>query len=436
MATETTALTHAPAAAPARISHLDLMPVLDIALSQQRRAFMKDVMEKVFTEDVDYGTIPGSAKPCLYKAGAERLTSMFGLSPTFEEVRVVEDWTGKDHGGEPLFAYTYRCRLTRNGYQIGEGIGSCNTWESKYRYRWVPEHEVPVHLDKSKLKKQGGMVAEPEFAIDKAETTGKYGKPAEYWQAYRDAIAAGTAKKGSKEKKGDKKGTYVTWSIDATVYRIPNSDTTDQVNTCQKMSQKRSLIAAVLVATNASEFMTQDLEDLATPIDVTFTQNGVDIPTETKEQVTARRIAEETAKAEAAKKEQQPAQEDPEELKALVGGCAKREGIQEVFNKLGDRAEAMLGLEQATVLFNELLKRQGLANVNAVYASVVKAREMTRAWYRELEAVKARKAKADTPAATEPAKEAAAAEDKAKITDADLPGELFPKGTEGYDGKQ
>lgn len=36
----------------------------------------------------------------------------------------------------------------------------------------------------------------------------------------------------------------------------------DAVNTIQKMAQKRALIAAVLIAANASEFFTQDVEDL------------------------------------------------------------------------------------------------------------------------------------------------------------------------------
>ena len=44
--------------------------------------------------------------------------------------------------------------------------------------------------------------------------------------------------------------------------RVFNPDIADQVNTIQKMSQKRSLVAAVLLAVNASEFFTQDIEDL------------------------------------------------------------------------------------------------------------------------------------------------------------------------------
>jgi hypothetical protein len=45
------------------------------------------------------------------------------------------------------------------------------------------------------------------------------------------------------------------------VGRVPNPDICDQVNTIQKMATKRALIAAVLIAVNASEFFTQDVED-------------------------------------------------------------------------------------------------------------------------------------------------------------------------------
>jgi hypothetical protein len=45
------------------------------------------------------------------------------------------------------------------------------------------------------------------------------------------------------------------------VGRVFNPDIADQVNTIQKMSQKRSLVAVTLLAVNASEFFTQDVED-------------------------------------------------------------------------------------------------------------------------------------------------------------------------------
>jgi len=99
-----------------------------------------------------------------------------------------------------------------------------------------------------------------DFAIERAETTGTYGKPAEHWQRFRDAIRAGTARSVEKL---TRRGKSVAWEIDVdtALYRIPNPDGADVVNTIQKMAQKRALVAATLLATSASEFFTQDMED-------------------------------------------------------------------------------------------------------------------------------------------------------------------------------
>src|SRR6185295_1988963 len=205
----------------------------------------------------------------------------------------VEDWTGKDHGDEPFFYYRYKCRLLKNGRSIGEGVGSSNSWESKYRYRWVQESALPAEWSQEQvdaLVKRGGTIFEFDFAIDKAETTGRYGKPADYWQRFKNAIADGTARS---EKRDTKNGQRPGKVIDSTLYRVPNPDVCDQVNTLQKMAQKRAQIAAVLVGVNASEYFTQDLEDTHS---------------ETPEQVAERRIAEEQSKIDAAKQTAQSPQ--------------------------------------------------------------------------------------------------------------------------------
>src|SRR5262249_1947298 len=46
------------------------------------------------------------------------------------------------------------------------------------------------------------------------------------------------------------------------LYVVVNSEPYELVNTFQKMAQKRAFIAATLLATNASEFFSQDLEDI------------------------------------------------------------------------------------------------------------------------------------------------------------------------------
>jgi hypothetical protein len=126
----------------------------------------------------------------------------------------------------------------------------------------VAEEQVPEHLDHALLLKRlvRRTLCEFEFAIERAETTGTYGKPAEHWQRFRDAIRTETARPVEKL---TRRGNSVAWEIDVdtTLYRIPNPDVADVVNTIQKMAQKRALLAATLIATSASEFFTQDVED-------------------------------------------------------------------------------------------------------------------------------------------------------------------------------
>jgi hypothetical protein len=223
----------------------------------------KDLISRVMQEGVDYGPIPGSDKPALKKPGAEKLNTFFGLCPTFEDVETIEDWAGTMHGGEPFFYYRQRANLWKyvNGQRIliAAADGSCNSHETKYRYRWVGETEIPAGLERAKLKTRGGRISEFDFAVEKAETTGKYGKPAEYWQRFRDAIENGTATAIKRKLKSGQERDA--WEIDSTLYRVPNEDISEQVNTVLKMAQKRALVAATLIATAASDYFTQDVDD-------------------------------------------------------------------------------------------------------------------------------------------------------------------------------
>ena len=57
--------------------------------------------------------------------------------------------------------------------------------------------------------------------------------------------------------------------VNQPVGKVPNPDVADLVNTIDKMAQKRALIAATLIAVNASEFFTQDVEDMV--VDAAYT---------------------------------------------------------------------------------------------------------------------------------------------------------------------
>lgn len=245
----------------------DFMPVLSVAQAIDRKKMINDFVSSVLVENEDYGKIPGGPqKPVLLKPGAEKLCSIFGLAPRYVVESETEDWTGANHAGEPFFNYRYRCQLYRGERFMGEAIGSANSWESKHRYRWVPEASLlPPDLPKERLLSRGGMrtLFEFDFALQKEETGGQYGKPLEHWQMFKTAIAEKRARRATKTtKRGDSQGWEL--DVDMTLFRIPNPDVADIVNTCQKMAQKRGLVSAVLVVTNCSDAFTPDLEDFST----------------------------------------------------------------------------------------------------------------------------------------------------------------------------
>lgn len=259
-----------------RTSGDNFLPSMSMHQAMNRYNSVLEFTQTIMKDGKDYGKIPGSDKPSLLKPGAEKLCSFFGLTPKMVIVEKEEDWTGADHGGECFFYYHYRVQLWKGDYLLGEGDGSCNSMESKYRYRWVQEDQVPIGLNKQSLKRRGGRISEPKFAVDKAETGGQYGKPMEHWQAFRDAISNGTATVINKPKKAG--GTMEAWEIDSTLLRVPNPDIADQVNSIQKMAYKRALVAVVLIVCNASEYYTQDLEDME------FIDNGHAKPAEPKKE--------------------------------------------------------------------------------------------------------------------------------------------------------
>jgi hypothetical protein len=189
----------------------------------------KDLIDGIMHKDVDFGVIPGSSKPTLLKAGAEKATSFFGLSPRFVDAGSVEDWTGAEHGGEPFFYYRRTCNLYRGDYLVASVDGSCNSWEKKYRYR-SSERVCP-------------QCGKPTIIKGKAEYGGGF---------------LCFAKKGGCGAKFPDNSPEI---LNQEVGQIKNPDVADLVNTILKMADKRALVAATLIATGLSEYFTQDIED-------------------------------------------------------------------------------------------------------------------------------------------------------------------------------
>jgi hypothetical protein len=247
-------------ALPAPASALIIFdPARAVEEARTRKVVVKGMIDmQVLRPGVDFGSVPGTDKPTLLKPGAERLCSAFGLDPRFETITAIERWDGE----EPLFFYRIRCSLVHieTGREIATGIGSCNSREGRYRWRWADADKVPGHLDLKGLEQRDGVLSEFAFAVEKKETGGKYGKPASYWQTFEDAINDGTARRVQRKTSSGK--LLDAWEIGAKQYRIPNDDIFSLVNTIDKMACKRALIAATLIGANASEFFTQDVEDM------------------------------------------------------------------------------------------------------------------------------------------------------------------------------
>lgn len=216
------------------VDSADMMPAMSVQDAVDRYQMFVQFVGAMLKADVDFGQIPGTNKPTLLKPGAEKLLTFFGLTKRFTVLEKVEDWMGTDHGGE-FFYYMYRCALYKGEQLIAESDGSCNSHESKYRWRKA-ERECPTcgkaAIIKGREEYGGGWVC-----FKKKDGCGA---------KFRDGDAAIEGQQ---------------------VGRVANPDIADLVNTIQKMAQKRALIAATLLAVNASEFFTQDIEDMVIEVE-------------------------------------------------------------------------------------------------------------------------------------------------------------------------
>lgn len=159
------------------------------ALSSQRQLLLEFV-GKQLRRDVDYGVIPGTPKPSLFKPGAEKLTRLFGLGSRFTLIDKTLD-------GDRNFAlFNYKCEIIhlKSGQVIAECEGTANSQEKKYKER-------TVYIWNEKARKK----------LPEKEATPVY----------------------------------------------------DILNTLQKMAQKRAYVGAVILGTGASDFFTQDIDDVS-----------------------------------------------------------------------------------------------------------------------------------------------------------------------------
>jgi hypothetical protein len=153
--------------------------------------------------EADYAVIPGCGdKKVLLKPGAEKLLDWHGYYPSFVLISEKEDW---DIG---LFAYVYECTIKQRGSNIiiATQQGDCSTMESKYRFEWKYLNQIPKDVNADTLTKR---------EIGKNKTV---------------------------------------------QYRFLVENPADKRNTIRKMSQKRALLGATVLATATSSLFATDIE--------------------------------------------------------------------------------------------------------------------------------------------------------------------------------
>lgn len=188
-----------------------------------RLDLIKLAMRTAMKEGVDYGRIPGAAKPTLFKPGAEKLAVLFRL-----DVQTVTEkiWGPGEHltvSGMTTVFHAPTC------VRLGNGEGMCTTRERNYAKRQAnrccPQCGVDAII-KGKDEYGGGWVC---FT--------KKGGCGWKWPDGSPAIEA------------------------QPVGEIDNPDLPDFWNTVVKMAKKRAVIDAILLTTGASAIFTQDIGD-------------------------------------------------------------------------------------------------------------------------------------------------------------------------------
>lgn len=186
----------------------------------QRARLIDETYRKIMKKDVHYGVIPGtSGKPSLYKAGAEKLLSLFNLgtmNPIIEERLLPE--------GHREYRIVIDIKHYPTDKLVGCGIGLCTTMESKYRYRNTADYEVTGEVIPRDAKEKKKEYRQQGYGMKLVDGSWE-------WVKYGDSE------------------------------KSENPDIADQYNTVLKMAVKRALVAGTLVVTGASDIFTQDIED-------------------------------------------------------------------------------------------------------------------------------------------------------------------------------
>ncbi len=248
-------------------------------LVRERVNLLQRVMKSIMKNGTHYGTIPGTDKPTLYKAGSEVILTTFRLAIDPE----VEDLSTED-----CVRYRVRCHGVHQvtGQHIGTGIGECSSDEEKYRWRRATCDEEWTEAPESRRR-----------AVWKRSRNGNF-------QARQ-------------------------------VRTVP----ADVANTVLKMAKKRAQIDFTLTATAASDIFTQDIEDLPEELRSTVHDGGEEwaeedsAPARAGNAAAAARVAEKNGNGAA------DGARDEQDLMAMFAEVSDTDGLNEVNALIKDVAD-------------------------------------------------------------------------------------------------
>lgn len=214
---------------------LTLVPIMTPDEAKTQLAQLQAFVTGYMVDGEDYGIIPGTQKKSLFKPGAEKLCEIYGLAADVEILHSIEDWKFDTF---PMFDYTIKTKLSRRDGTIASvGLGSCNSWESRYKWRKA-----------ERLCPECGKDAICISKFDDKNGNQKFGKGSFYCFAKKDGCGAKFAKDDIA-------------IIGQEVGQKLNDDIASQKNTILKMAKKRSYVDAVIAATRSGCLFTQDVED-------------------------------------------------------------------------------------------------------------------------------------------------------------------------------
>lgn len=174
-----------------------------------QKQLIQQIKEKNMKPEVHYGVQPGRDRLQLRQPGAEIINLVFRLCPKLEIERAIEE--------RDFIAYTIRCSLIHvpTGKMIATGIGSCNSRESRYRFKYKSTG-IPV--------------------------------PRGYWDRKDPKLLMHEGKKYHAKKIDDK------WVL---AEKIENDNPWDEQHSILGIAGKRATVAATRAGTAASDIFDQ-----------------------------------------------------------------------------------------------------------------------------------------------------------------------------------